>query len=134
MTAHISSPAPEHHAQIAGLDRRMSDFEKWRTETTVQLQAISQTLNDSKTFQNRTCDEMKESRAEILRELKTVTQVIHQMQIENAATNAGIVASEKYRSESKTDGKWWVDLTIKLAPYGGMLAVVYYALSKAAGN
>jgi len=132
MTAHISSPAPEHHAQIAGLDRRMSDFEKWRTETTVQLQAISQTLNDSKTFQNRTCDEMKESRAEILRELKAVTETLHRMQIESAVTNAGISATEKYRSEYKTDGKWWVELAIKLSPFICTIAVIYYASSKIA--
>lgn len=120
----------DSNSQIAGLDRRMSDFEKWRTETTVQLQSISQTLTDSKTFQNRTCDEMKESRSEILSELKTVTNAIHQMQIENAATNAGIVASEKYRSESKTDGKWWAEIAIKITPYVGTLAVIYYVSQK----
>mgnify|MGYP001589644241 CR=1 FL=1 len=118
-----ASDCKEYGTRIENLERRQSATDAQVSAIAVELKAISN-------MQTLYCAELKDAKTAILSEIKEVKVTQTAMQIDNATISERMRSDKEHIKDTKAENKWWVELLLKLTPYGGALAVIYYASSK----
>ena len=116
-----SHDCKEYAEVIASHERRINDFSEWKSQISNELKVINST-------QLSTSETMKETRQEIVGQLKQIASVQQAMQIDSATLSERIRAEREHKTESKADNKWLINLLMAMPQILITLALIFAAL------